>query len=172
MGAVRLVAGGIVLQDLKAKVQSGQVGLGEAITKALPAFRGKVSDDRLVWLANELQGYPNALDFYSRPANDFPPYRVVKGALKLMDQTGAVTEITHHAIGKRTEFFLAAPVDWLEESSRYGESITYVELPELNVYLKGQAGSAVCELTKDQLTRILNSFKQSFCSIIDEVSKK
>lgn len=167
------VVGGNVLQELKSKVQNGQVSLGEAITKALPAFRGRVSDERLIWLSNELQGYPNALDFYSRPGNDFPPYRVVRGALKMMDAgTHEVTPVTHHPIGNRTEFFLAAPIAWLEESVQLPGTITYVELPELNVYMKGQKGNTVCELTKDQLTRILSSFKTSFCSIIDEVSAK
>jgi hypothetical protein len=162
-----------VLQDLKSKVQSGQITLADAITKALPSFRGKVSDDRLIWLSNELQGYPNALDFYSRPANDFPPYRVVKGRLKMMDMTGAVSEVTAAgAMGQRTEFFLAAPVSWLEESVQFEGQITYVELPELNVYMKGQAGNAVVEFTKDQLTRILSSLKQSFCALIDQVLAK
>jgi hypothetical protein len=163
-----------VLQDLKSKVQSGQITLADAITKALPSFRGKVSDDRLIWLSNELQGYPNALDFYSRPANDFPPYRVVRGRLKMMDATGAVTDASAAAgaMGQRTEFFLAAPVAWLEESSQFQGHITYVELPELNVYMKGQSGNAVVEFTKDQLTRILTSTTQSFCALIDQVAAK
>lgn len=171
MGSNWFAGGGIVLQDVKAKIQSGQIGLGDAITKCLPSFRGKVSDERLIWLSHELQGYPNALDFYSRPGNDFPPYRVVRGSLKLMDATGAVTPVLDHAIGKRTEFFLAAPVAWLEESAMLQGNVTYVELPELNVYMKGQKGNAVCELSKDQLTRILTSMKQSLCSIIDDVAK-
>jgi hypothetical protein len=90
----------------------------------------------------------------------------------MMNQTGAVAPVTGHAIGKRSEFFLAAPIAWLEESYQLPGAVTYVELPELNVYLKGQVGNAVCELSKDQLTRILNSFKQSFCAIIDEVTAK
>jgi hypothetical protein len=125
-----------------------------------------------VWLANELQGYPNALDFYSRPANDFPPYRVVRGRLKMMDATGAVTEVSAGAMSQRTEFFLAAPVGWLEESSQFPGNITYVELQELNVYMKGQQGNAVCEFSKDQLVRILSSLRQSFCALIDEVAAK
>jgi hypothetical protein len=166
-----LVAEGNVLQDLKTKIQGGQISLNDAIMKAMPSFRGKVSDERLIWLSNELQGYPNALDFYSRPSQEFVPYRVVAGRLKMMDKTGNVSDLTNHPIAKRNEFFLSAPVAWLEESMLFPGQITYVEMQELNVYLKGQ-GAAVCELTKDQLTRILNSLRQSLCAVIDEVTAK
>lgn len=160
-----------MLQDLKTKIQSGQISLNDGIMKAMPSFRGKVSDERLIWLSNELQGYPNALDFYSRPSQDFPPYRVVAGKLKMMDKNGNVSDVTNHPLAQRNELFLAAPVAWLEESMMLPGHITYVELQELNVYLKGQ-GAAVCELTKDQLTRILNSLRQSVCALIDEVMAK
>ena len=92
----------------------------------------------------------------------------------MMDATGAVTDVSAGAgtMAQRTEFFLAAPVAWLEESIQFQGHITYVELPELNVYMKGQAGNAVVEFTKDQLTRILTSLTQSFCALIDQVAKK
>ena len=90
-----------------------------------------------------------------------------------MDQTGAVADVNAGAMSQRTEFFLAAPVHWLEESHNLVPGqITWVELQELNVYMKGQNGNAVCELSKEQLTRILNSIKGSFCSLIDDVVAK
>jgi hypothetical protein len=160
-----------VLQDLKNKVQSGQIALSEAIPRALPHFRGKVSDDRLMWLSHELQGYPNALEFYRNQRDDFPPYRIVNGTLLMMDSNGNTKEVTNNAFGKRTEFFLSAQVAWLEDSNRFPGQITYVELPELNVYMAMGQGNAVCEVTKDQLQRILNSVTTSFCALIDQVAK-
>ena len=159
-----------MLTELKTKLLANQIQLGEALGRALPSFRGKVGDARLNWLANELQGYPNALDFYKNPSNEFPPYRIVKGSLRVMDQQGNVQSV-QHAIGQRTEFFLAAPIAWLEDSAQMPGQITYVELPELNIYM-GMLGNAVCEVTKEQIERIILNFKRSFIACIDEVLTK
>jgi hypothetical protein len=160
-----------VLTELKTKLLANQILLGEALGRALPSFRGKVGDARLNWLANELQGYPNALDFYKNPSNEFPPYRVVQGALRVMDGQGNVAPVAH-AIGQRKEFFLAAPVAWLEDSANMPGQITYVELPELNIYMGMGMGNAVCEVSKEQIERILGNFKRSFIACIDEVLAK
>jgi hypothetical protein len=160
-----------VLADLKKKLQIGQMPLSQALASALPDFRGKVSDSRLIWLSNELQGYPNALDYYQKPSNEFPPYRVVTGSLKVMDSQGNLSEL-EHAIAKRNQFFLAAPLPWLEDAIRLPGKITFVELPELNIYMHMGMGNAVCEVSKDQVERILVSFRQSLLSLIDEVLLK
>jgi hypothetical protein len=161
-----------VLTELKKKIQTGQMPLAEALARALPDFRGKIGDNRLIWLSHELQGYPNALDYYQRTSTtDFPPYRVVNGSLKVMDSQGNLNDVTH-AIGQRKQFFLAAPVGWLEDSATMPGQITYVELSELNVYMGMGMGNAVCEVSKEQITRILTSFKQSFCALIDEIVAK
>ena len=160
-----------MLTELKTKLLANQILLGEALGRALPSFRGKVGDARLNWLANELQGYPNALDFYKNPSNEFPPYRVVQGSLRVMDSLGNVSSVAH-AIGQRKEFFLAAPVAWLEDSANMPGQITYVELPELNIYMGKGMGNAVCEVSKEQIERILGNFKRSFIACIDEVLAK
>ncbi len=157
-----------MLLELKRKIQVGELQLGDALAQALPSFRGQVGDSRLLWLSHELQGYPHALDFYQKPSNEFPPYRVVNGKLKVMDRQGNLSAVSH-SIGQRTQFFLAAPIAWLEESALLPGNITYVELPELNTYMKMGMGEAVCEVSKEQIQRIIASFRQSFIALIDEV---
>lgn len=157
-----------MLEDIRKKVGTGETRLGDALAKALPLFRGRASDERLMWLSNELQGYANALNFYQKPSDDFPPYRVVTGKLRLMDHNGNLSDI-RHPMAERSQFFLAAPLAWLEDSAQLPGLTTYVELPELNVYTDTKIGSAVCEVTKEQIVRVLNSFKQSFVVLIDQV---
>ena len=52
------------LQDLKRKITNKELALPDALAKALPMLRGLVPDDKLMWLASELQGYPNGLEFF------------------------------------------------------------------------------------------------------------
>ncbi|HEY9712978.1 MAG TPA: hypothetical protein V6C72_05890 [Chroococcales cyanobacterium] len=156
-----------MLQDLKTKVSAGQIRLSDALSSALPDFRGKIPDDRLMWLVNEMQGYPNALDWYSRPMQDFPPYRVVAGQLKLVDREGNMGDV-NHPLAQRQQYFLAAPVSWLEEAANMPGSVAMVEMQELSSYFK-TAGGVACLCNKDEIKRILNSFRQSFLALIDEV---
>lgn len=160
-----------MLADLKTKVMTGGIRLSDALSQALPDFRGKIADDRLMWLVNEMQGYPNALDWYSRPMQDFPPYRVVAGQLKLVDKEGNLGD-AQHPLANRQQYFLAAPVSWLEQATDQQQgSVAIVEMQELSSYFK-TAGGVVCLCNKDEIRRILNSFRQSFVALIDEVLAK
>lgn len=157
------------MQDIRDKVLSGEMPLSIALGKALPDLRGKISDTRLVWLVNELQGYPNALEYYQRSAADFPPYRVVTGEMKLIDNKGNFGEC-RHPLANRGNYFISAPLSWLEEAAGMDGSVSVIEMQELSGSFVKSGGGVVCVCTKDQIVRILNSFKQSFVALINEMS--
>jgi hypothetical protein len=157
------------LQEIKSKMLANQLTMGEALASALPFFRGKVSDEKLHWLASELQGYPNPLDFYRGQFNDLPSYRVVSGSLKLMSPKGELSELKH-PFASRNKFFLAAPLAWLEEFARLPGDPAMVELAELTAYM-GKVGAAViCQCPRHELFAILAKFKEQFVALIDEVA--
>lgn len=161
-----------MLEDLRQKIAANQIGLHEALATALPSFRGKLSDERIMWLANEMQGYRNATDWYQNPTPDFPPYRVVTGELKVMDRQGNLAQL-NHPMANRTQFFLAAPIAWLEDSVTLPGSITMVEMAELNAYMgKLAQGTVVLHLTKDQVQALLANFKRSLLAVIDDVNSR
>lgn len=171
--AIHQSSGGSVLQDLKNAVVAGQVRLGEALSRALPNVHGKVADDRILWMVNEMNGYPNALNWYSRPTEDFPPYRVVNGVLKSVDPAGNLGDM-NHPLAAKGRYFLAAPISWLEEAADTDSNVALVEMQELSgPYAKATGGGGVvCSCNKDEITRILNSFRQNFVAILNEVGAK
>jgi hypothetical protein len=157
-----------VFQDLKQKLLSGQISFSEALPKALPQLRGKVSDEKLLWLASELQGYSNAIEFYQSNNHGLPPYRIVPGALYLMTPDGALNELKH-PYAKRTDYFLSAPVAWLEEFARQQGDTSVVEVPELTAFMSASGGGVVCQTKKVELRRIIANFRNEFLALLDQV---
>jgi hypothetical protein len=122
----------------------------------------------LIWCSNELQGYQNGIDFYRRRFTELPPYRVVSGVIKIIMRDGEAMAI-NHPIATRNEYFLSAPVGWLEDFYSVPRELSVVELPELTAFLaKDAGGTIVCQCTKTQLKRIMESIKQSFILILDK----
>lgn len=159
-----------MLEDLKKRLTNKQVRLGEALAEALPAFRGKITDECIMWLASEMQGYQNASDWYQRPTKEFPAYRIVKGELGVMDREGNLGAL-NHPLAQRQEFFIGAPIAWLEDSATLPGHITMVEMQELNAYMgKFAHGTIVCRMTKDSLLRILENFRLNLIRVIEEVT--
>ena len=157
-----------MFQDLKKKLLTGQVTFGDALPKALPQLRGKISDDKLLWLASELQGYSNAIEFYQNQSHNLPKYRIVPGALFLMTPDGTLNELKH-PYAKRTDYFLSAPVAWLEEFARLQGDISLVEVPELTAFMSGGGGGVVCQTKKYELRRIIANFRNEFLALLDQV---
>ena len=58
------------LEEIKKRVESGDIRLSDALARALPKLHGLVTDDVLIWCSNELQGYTNGLDYYQRRYTD------------------------------------------------------------------------------------------------------
>jgi hypothetical protein len=157
-----------VFQELKQKLLSGQMTFAEALPKALPQLRGKVSDEKLLWLASELQGYSNAIEFYQNNTHGLPRYRIVPGALFLMTADGNLNELKH-PYARRTDYFLSAPVAWLEEFARLQGDISLVEVPELTAFMSGAGGGVVCQTKKVELRRIIANFRNEFIALLDQV---
>ena len=157
-----------MFQDLKQKLLTGQTSFAEALPKALPTLRGKISDDKLLWLASELQGYSNAIEFYQNKDHGLPQYRIVPGALYLMNKDGDMNEL-NHPYAKRTEYFLSAPVAWLEEFARLQGDDSIVEVPELTSFMSGGGGGVVCQTRKSELRRIIANFRNEFIYLLDTV---
>jgi hypothetical protein len=162
-----------VLSELKKSVESGDLRLGDAIGQALHEVRGKVSDQRILWLVNEMNGYPNPLDWYKRPSNDFPTYRVVVGELKSVDKAGKLGDVSQ-ALETKGQYFLAAPISWLEDAAATKDNAALIELQELSTHFAKASGGGgiVCVCSKDQVNRILASVRNSFFSLINEVVAK
>ena len=158
----------MVFQELKQKLLAGQITFSEALPKALPQLRGKVSDEKLLWLASELQGYSNAMEFYQNQVHELPKYRIVPGQLFLMTPEGNLTELKH-PYAKRTEYFLSAPVAWLEEFARLQGDVSIVEVPELTAFMSSAGGGVVCQTKKVELRRIIANFRNEFIALLDQV---
>lgn len=157
-----------LLAEVKERVSQGDLRLSDAIARILPTLRGKASDDDLIWCSNELQGYPNGLDYYHRKFTDLPPYRVVNGLIKVIQRDGSSTAISH-PMASRSDYFLSAPVGWLEDFYTLPGELSVVELPELTSYIgKETGGTIVCQCTKTQLLRIIGSIKQSLLALLDK----
>ncbi len=139
---------------------------------ALPKFRGLVADDVLVWCANELQGYSGGLEFYQNKNHDLPEYRVVTGRLRVVSADGNFSEI-NHPLAQRNQYFLSAPLGWLEDFFGLPGDQAIADLPELTNYIgRHVGGTIVCECPRTDLKRILDQFQIKFVSIIEEVADK
>ncbi|MBL8081735.1 MAG: hypothetical protein JNN26_03905, partial [Candidatus Obscuribacter sp.] len=64
-----------MFQQLKNQLLSGQISFNQALPQALPELRGKIADEKLLWLASELQGYENAVAYYQTEDHGLPKYR-------------------------------------------------------------------------------------------------
>ncbi len=155
-----------MLEELKRDVLNGKRSLAEAITMALPAFRDKLSEHKISYLVNEYQGYQNiALDYYKNPTKDYPNYRVVPGQLKLMQIDDRSAHRSSHPLAAKSEFFIAAPIAWVEESLGLGIDPTMVEMAEMG---KMPNGIVVIVTAKVGAQRIIDIVRQSLLSFIDE----
>lgn len=157
-----------LFSQTKERLVNGDIRVCDAIARILPTLRGKASDDVLIWCSNELQGYPNGLDYYHRKFTELPPYRVVSGMIKVIQKDGSHVAISH-PMASRNEYFLSAPVGWLEDFYSLPGELSVVELPELTTYIgKETGGTIVCQCTKTQLLRIIGSIKLSLLALLDK----
>lgn len=157
-----------MLDEIKQRLLSNDLRPSDALSRALPKFRGLVPDSRLEWCANELNGYQNAFEYYQGRANEFPGYRVVIGKLKILRPDNTFAE-TQHKLAQRSEFFLAAPLQWIEDFYTLPGHTTVVDLPELTTYIgRTVGGTAVCECEKGQLELLLQGFNNTFLALLDE----
>jgi hypothetical protein len=159
------------LYEIRGKLQRREISISDAIVKCLPDLRGRVPDETLVWLASELQGYSNSLHFYQSKTHNLPQYRVVKGKLRLVDGRGNQTDV-QHAFANRPDFFLGAPIAWLEEFAKLPGEVVLVELPDLTAFLGGGKGNAACECSKEQLTRILSIVRSRVLEVMNQIAAK
>jgi hypothetical protein len=163
------------LDQLRQQLQRKEISVGDAAVKALPLLRGKVSDDTLLWLVSEVQGYSNAIEFYQNPGSSsvntlLPEYRVVTGSLRLLDGSGMLKELKH-PFASRGRYFLSAPVSWLEQfESLPGES-ALADCPDLTSYMGKGLGTVVCEFPKPQLHQIIIHIRQRLAAVLDKVSQ-
>ena len=161
------------LQELKRKITTKEISLPDALAKALPLLRGHVTDEKLMWLASELQGYPNGLEFFQKKLDEaalkeFPPYRIVSGKIWLLTPQGTLAEL-NNPMTTRDRIFLSAPVSWLEEALNDPNDTCIVDMSELTNYFAKGVGNVVCECPKEHLRGILSVFRQRFIHLLDEV---
>jgi len=159
------------LYETRQKLVDSEISISNAIVTILPQLRGRLSDEALQWFASELQGYPNALQFYQSNEHTLPNYRVVRGTLKLVEHGGIIAPVTH-PFASRNQYFLGAPIAWLEDFAGLPGKLTLVELPDLTSFLGVGRGNVGCEFTKDQLTRILAIVKGRVIGVMDKVLSK
>ncbi len=162
-----------MFQELKAKLLAGQISFNQALPQALPQLRGKIADEKLLWLASELQGYANAIEFYQTENHNLPAYRIVPGILRLMTADGNLVELKH-PYAKRDHIFLSSPISWIEEfagSSEHGPQ-SLVEVPELTAFMSKGGGGVVCETSQAELRRIIATFRNQFIDLLDQVEAK
>ncbi len=162
-----------MFQELKVKLLAGQITFNQALPQALPQLRGKIADEKLLWLASELQGYASAIEFYQTEDHNLPPYRIVPGTLRLMTGDGNLVELKH-PYAKRTKIFLSSPISWIEEFASHNQQGTQslVEVPELTAFMSQGGGGVVCETTQAELRRIIATFRNQFIDLLDQVEAK
>lgn len=159
------------LDEIKYRISSNKMPLSEALATALPKFRGLADDNLLFWCVNELQGYNDGLNYYQEHAHNLPQYRVVQGRLAVVMPDGNWAQI-NHALAQRGQYFLSAPVQWLEDFAAVQGDDAIVDLPELTNFIGRQmGGTVICATKKTQLVRILDMSKQSFMSALEHVIK-
>lgn len=159
-----------LFEEMKRKLLAGETTFSEALPSALPNLRGKIPDEKLLWLSNELQGYQQALDFYQMDNHDLPVYRIVPGDLYLMRADGNCEEI-NHPYARRDKYFLSAPIHWLEEWSTHPDETSIVELPELSTFMAQAGGGIVCFCPRSELKRIIAQFRNDFILLLDEAER-
>jgi hypothetical protein len=155
-------------RKLKQRLQQDKISISDAIVEALAFLRTKESDETLRWLVNELQGYSNVMAFYSQPNHGLPAYRVVNGTLKLLGKNGEMANVDHE-LANRKEYFLGAPVSWLEEFASVPGLESVAELPELANSLP--SGQVVLQLPRAQLQRVLGEVKARLLLLLDKDPK-
>lgn len=155
---------------MKRKLLAGETTFSEALPSALPNLRGKIPDEKLLWLSNELQGYQEALNFYQMDNHELPIYRIVPGDLYLMRPDGNCEEI-NHPYAKRDKYFLSAPIHWIEEFANFPDETSIVELPELSTFMAQAGGGIVCVCARSELKRIIAHFRNLFIQLLDEAEK-
>jgi len=160
------------LDQLRQQLQRKEISVGDAAVKALPLLRGKVSDDTLLWLVSEVQGYQGAIDFYQEKGsvNSYPEYRIVNGALRLLDSSGMLKEMKH-PFASRGRYFLSAPVSWLEQFESLPGDTALADCPDLTSYMGAGIGTVVCEFPKPQLHQMIVHIRQRLCAVLDKVSQ-
>jgi hypothetical protein len=160
-----------VFEELRQKLLSGQISFSQALPEALPKLRGRVTDDNLLWLSSELQGYADALTFYQSANHGLPVYRAVPGALYIIRPDGSF-EPLNHPYASRDRFFLGAPISWIEEFSNLQGDESLVELAEFGSFIsKSGGGGVVCACPKTELKRIIATFRNEFIKLLDRVDK-
>ena len=157
-----------MLQELKQQILNKQVSLGEALPRVLPELRGRVADIKLLWLSKELQGYDDALDFYRSSSHGLPPYRIVKGSLFRVGQDGSITPLTH-PYAQRSDFFLSAPISWLETEAKVPGDESLIELTEFSAFKVAGDHGVVCACAKTDVKRLVSAFQVRFLRLLDEV---
>jgi len=162
----------VYFQQLKNQLLSGQTTFTKALPDALPKLRGNITDDKLIWLSSELQGYPDALSFYQSQHHGLPAYRVVRGSLHILRPDGSFEPLIH-PYANRQDFFLSAPISWIEEFSTLPGEESLVELQEFGQFIaRTGGGGVVCACQKLELKRIIAVFRNEFIKLIDEVIAK
>jgi hypothetical protein len=161
------------LDQIRQQILHREVSVGDAVLKALPLLKAKVSDEILLWLVSELQGYTNAVEFYQtkKAAHNLPEYRVVTGRLKLMDSAGSLKEL-RHAFAERGTYFLGAPVSWLEQFASLPGDTALAECPELTSYLASGDGMVICEFSKSQLVTIIAQVRTKLLELLDQAAQE
>lgn len=160
-----------MFQELKRQLLSGQTTFTKALPDALPALRGKITDEKLIWLSSELQGYQDGLSFYQTTSHELPPYRVVPGSLQAYYEDGSM-EPLNHPYANRPQHFLSAPISWIEEFSTFSGDVSIVELPELSHFMASQRAGVVVVTPKSELKRIIATFRNEFIKLLDQVMQQ
>jgi len=161
------------LHQIRQQILHREVSVGEAVLKALPLLKEKVSEETLRWLVNELQGYENAVAFYQskKATHNLPEYRVVTGKLKLMDSAGSLNELKH-PFAQRGTYFLGAPVSWLEQFAALPGDTALADCPDLTSYLASGDGMVICEFSKPQLVTIISQVRTKLMALLDQAAQE
>ena len=159
------------MDQIRQQLQRKEISVGDAAVKALPLLRGKVSDETLLWLVSEVQGYQNAIEFYQDKGtpSHLPAYRIVSGQLRLLDANGVLTELKH-LFASRGKYFLSAPVSWLEQFESLPGEIALADCPDLTSYMGKGIGTVVCEFPKPQLQQCIVHIRQRLLAVLDKVA--
>lgn len=157
--------------ETRRQLTKSEISISTTIVKILPELRGLVPDETLLWLASELQGYANAVEFYQTDKHNLPSYRIVTGSIKLVDSQGKLWDI-NHPYARRGQYFLGAPIAWLEEFAALPGDGALVELPDLTAILGGAQGSVACQCTKEQLNEVLTKVRYRVIEVMSKVAAK
>ncbi len=154
----------MALEKLRQDIEQNKISLSDAIVKALSELKEKENDKTMAWLANELQGYSNPLNFYYQPKHDFPEYRVVNGFLKLMTKEGTLVNL-EHSLANRSDYFLSVPISWLEEAATLPGETRFTEMPEFSHDISSGQG-VVVQYSGSQLQTVLQEVKNRLLALL------